>query len=512
MPPRAAKKASTTTAAKSSTRAVEREAKRALISEWIAKNDLLLHTSQTSLTISQLLQERLNHRTFTRPGSPPQAFDWSVFRTALDARDGSSPRWFIQLREEDLLLGPDGLDGVTVDCFVIAEAQEPTLAPAHYVVKAHWPYSDIEDNAPERILPLEGQTMGWYPVTKDDGSATNTFVLLRTDELPKVAGSAAAPAASFGFGAPAPTTTATTTTATAAPPSFGFGGASTASTGAISFGFGAPTPAPAAAAAPPANFGFGGAPAAPAAPTATNFGFGTTAQSGAAASCAAAEAESPALKVSRLKSSEVLFVLWSRKRLQEMLKDIKSGSRLVREGFNLGDGVTMKVVMQNDTKDQVDATARSLILNRIFAKRNPDVKSMDGWIDGCPAYDPDLHAALQEFRARHLEELADESDDFESLVAKYEAPLMAELERIVSLRQEAAQIEVDAIQSILELLREGKLAEKGQFRLLKYYAKNEVLPFRPFGKISGISEMGESVDVCIPPAHVNINPFTGKPF
>ena len=43
-------------------------------------------------------------------------FNWTVMKTRLSARTSESPTWFIQLRREDLLLEPDGLDGETIEC------------------------------------------------------------------------------------------------------------------------------------------------------------------------------------------------------------------------------------------------------------------------------------------------------------------------------------------------------------------------------------------------------------
>lgn len=212
-----------------------------------------------------------------------------------------------------------------------------------------------------------------------------------------------------------------------------------------------------------------------------------------------------------LKTSEILFALWSRKRLTELAKEIRSGSRIVREDFQLDASTKIKLVMQNDRKDDVAATSRRLLLNRLFAKRDADVKAMDKWIDECPVYDEALAPALQAFRERQLIELADESEEFQQLYASHHGKIEEELQRIVEVRLAAANVELDRIAAITERLNSHKLSEKRSFLLLKFYAKNDVMKFRPFGKISGISEMGESADVCVPPAHVNINPFTGKP-
>lgn len=514
-------------------RAMKAKADQEALAQWIDAHDPLLdRAADAPVPLEELFSSKLVHRTFPQPGVGDTPYDWSEFRKVLEERTATSPRWFLQLREEDLLAGADGMEGVTVDCYVIAEATQPTLAPAEYIVKVHWPYSDAEDNAPERILPLESQGMCWRRVVKADGTDMNVFLLQKRSDGAAKGGAAAAAVTStaFGFGSAAPATnTAATTAAPAAPastlatpPGFGFGfGASTPATNAapatappsFGFGFGA-TPSATTPAAPPAfGFGFGSSTtaAAPAASAAASaFGFGAPAPASAAVPTAAAP-ESGDVKIEPLKTSEILFALWSRRRLTDLAKEIRSGSRIVREGFALDAATTMKLVMQNDRKDDVAATARRLLLNRIFAKQDADVKAMDKWIDDCPVYDEVLAPALQAFRERQLQELADESEAFQQVYEKFHGKIEEELRRIVEVRLAAADAELDRIAAITAQIKEHKLAEKSAFRLLKFYAKNDVMKFRPFGKISGISEMGESADVCVPPAHVNINPFTGKP-
>lgn len=542
MAPKAAKKETKVSAADKrrearEKRALKEKADKEALANWIDTHDPLLDKAeQQPIAMEELFSTKLVHRTFSQPGAGDTPYDWSEFRKVLGERSAASPRWFIQLREEDLLAGADGMEGVTVDCYVIAEATQPTLAPGEYIVKVHWPYSDAEDNAPERILPLESQGMCWRRVVKADGSDMNVYLLQKRSDA--VASAKVAPAVAstaFGFGASAsstPASTAALATTTTAPSGFGFGfGQSTAATNASapapapSFGFsfesGAPatssggnsgTPAPAfsfgfgqsSTAAPASSFGFGAAPVARASAKASDSAV-------AAPPTASATAESGEVQVQPLKTSEILFALWSRKRLTDLAKEIRSGSRIVRESFPLDSSTKIKLVMQNDRKDDVAATTRRLLLNRIFAKQNAEVKAMDKWIDDCPVYDEALAPALQAFRERQLNELADASDEFQALYEKHHGKVEEELQRIVQVRVAAADAELDRIAAITEQIKEHKLAEKNAFRLLKFYAKNDVMQFRPFGKISGISEMGESVDVCVPPAHVNINPFTGKP-
>ncbi|CCW60897.1 unnamed protein product [Phytomonas sp. EM1] len=556
MPPRSSKKADTkregSSAKRSAMRAVERaakkEAEREAMRKWIDDHDPLLDKAPTHpITINCIFDKMLMHKSFshTSPGCEvkQEPYDWSVFQSVLESRNSSSRRWFIQLREEDLLAGEDGMDGVTVDCFVIAEASEPTLAPAEYIVKVHWPYSDAEDNTPERILPIEGQSMCWRRIVKSDGQDINAYLLVKKEgssgSALTASPSSAAPASLFGMSAASAPNTASGSTAsatlasTSAPVSgfgFSFGQSSSAST----------APPSSSTATPPGfSFGFGTAPPTQGvtttgssnATTGIAFGFSNTVQStspqpgvpsasfgfGAANTTSGSTpvVDESAVAVKPLKPSEVFFTLWSKARVQEMAREIKSGSRIVHDSFILktptGSGLKMKLVMENDRKDKVEETTRHLILTRLFSKQDPEVVAIVQWIDACPVFDETLAAGLQAFRKRYVNQLASRSDLFESLFDAYHAQIQEELERIVAIRAKAAQSELDKIDYIIKQLKEGKLAEKSTFRLLKYYPKNDVQKFRPFKKIGGISEMGEYADVCEPPAHENINPFTGKP-
>ncbi|KAG5469165.1 hypothetical protein LSCM4_02563 [Leishmania orientalis] len=533
-------------------RALKEKADQEALAQWIDAHDPLLDKAADGpIQMEELFSTKLVHRTFALPGAGERPYDWSEFRKVLESRTASSPRWFMQLREEDLLAGDDGMEGVTVDCYVIAEATQPTVAPGEYIVKVHWPYSDAEDNAPERILPLEGQGMCWRRVVKADGSDMNVF-LLQKRSLPACKGGSDASVAAtlapsaFAFGFPDNRTAASSRdgSTTTKIPDYGFGNTFSAAaptppptvtttpslTPGLGFGFGA---APQPAGETPANsssgssngfsFSFGSRQSTVKASSPGDFDFGFSAVAPAPASAATALAvpgfstaapgaeESGEVEVQPLKTSEVLFALWSRKRLTELSKEIRSGSRIVCEDFPLDATTKIKLVMQNDRKDDIEATVRRLLLNRLFAKQDNSVKAIDAWINDCPVFDGALAPALQAFRERQLNELANKSDLFQSLHARYHARIEAELQRIVGVRDAAAKKELQRIDAIMAQMKERKLAEKGSFRLLKFYAKNDVLKFRPFGKISGICEMGESVDVCVPPAHVNLNPFTGKP-
>ncbi|CUG82566.1 nucleoporin-like protein, putative [Bodo saltans] len=460
----------------------------AALLEWIKNNDALLATDAKAATISELFQKVITAQKFNR-NNTEHTFDWSAFKAAMENRDDNSPRWFVQLRKEDLLCEPDGLEGTSVDCFVVVEATEPTLAPAHFVLKEHWPNSDLEDNAPERVNSLADQKLHWKPITKDDGTSINAFLLSRREAAPV----ASAAPISFGIAAPvaaAPSTSnlsfGIATASPAAPINFGFGAPTAASPAAPaqSFGFGSTTPA---AAAPATGFGFGAPAAKPTQPTqpAAGFSFG-----GPAAT-------------KQIPVTDVVFVLWSKNRVKEMLKELKSGSRIVKESTKIGaDGKTMKLIMQNDLKDDVEKTAHDLVLNKIFAKSDAELRKIDTWLDNCPVYDEHLAPHLQKFRAKFLKDQAEESDEFAAMVEKYEANICAELSRMVAERKSLIAAETAVVEGISTLLKEHKIADKSTFRVLKYYPANDILPFRPFGKVSGISESGEHADLCFPPMYV----------
>lgn len=472
MPP---KKAARTESAATAAAAHKNE-----VAAWIEANDELLDKSAKPWTISELL-DKLQKKSFVRQGATHN-FDWSVFRSALENRTTDSNRWFIQLRDEDLLCEPDGLEGVSVECFVVAEASEPSLAPAHYVVKEHWPNSDLEDNAPERVLSIKDQGLIWRSVTKDDGVSINTFVLSKADVTPLFV---------------APLTSGTTTQ------SFSFG-APAATTAPIAFSFGNSVGSGVQASVPP-TFGFGTSPS-----TQISFGFGnSTPQSQAEVkpfdAVAAAEAAKP---FKPMKPNEVLFVLWSKARVKEMLKELKSGSRIVQENVTIGtDGKKLKLVMQNDLKDNVQATARELLLTKVFAKMDGEVKKVDKWLDDCPCYDENLAPHLQKFRSKFLKEAAENGDDFQKIIHLYEANIVAELEKMVAVRKVLIKAETEEVERIAELLKQDRIADKSTFKILKYYPDNTIIPFRPFGKVSGISERGEQVDFCHPPMYVFTNKF-----
>lgn len=219
-------------------------AQRTLV-ERIEREDALLATNLAALRLSEVFDRLIPHKKFKVRGPPggQREFDWTKILEVLRQRDAKSPRWFIQIRSEDLLLEPSGTDGETVDCFIVLECDVPTLAPLHYVAREHPPYSDIEDNAPESIFMLSGQRVCWRKMVLDDGKDINCYILAE-----RPAGVAIGSAA-----ASAPGATSTNV------PQFGFGGGddplggSKSNGGKLPFTFGKPNDGPNATPA----FGFG---------------------------------------------------------------------------------------------------------------------------------------------------------------------------------------------------------------------------------------------------------------
>ena len=110
--------------------------------------------------------------------------------------------------------------------------------------------------------------------------------------------------------------------------------------------------------------------------------------------------------------------------------------------------------------------------------------------------------SLQEFRSNFVKEQCEDSQEFKALQKKYGPKIAGELQRIVAIRKAEVEKEELQLDEISQLLKEKKIAPKSDFTIMKYYPKNDVHRFRPYGKVSGITEGGESADVCEPPAWV----------
>lgn len=482
---------------------------------WIKANDKLI--GNTPVTISSLF-DSCSIKSFTErqfdanakrlmPTGKMVDADWTSFRAALESRTPDSPLWFIQRRIEDLLLAPDGLIGERVESFVIVESPFATLAPRHYILAEPLPDADPEDHVPSRVLELEEQDVKWNPITKNDGTSINAYIMQRKS---------AVPAFSFGAAAP-PTATAAPTVAgfgsaapTAAPTGFSFGAApapSAPATGGFAFSFGAPSAASTAsvvpAPQPPAATGFG-------------FGFGATPSAPAAAPAAAATTAASLPAVKRVPVEDILFTIWDEERAKEMKKLSASGSRIVIEDFKIPTtGKTVKLVMQDDVKEKPEDAASEFILKKLFARQNERVSAFDKWMDDCPELEPHLLEFLQKTREKMLksesksEEAEEGETTFKQLFSQVSPAIISALAAAVDRRKPIRESQTAIMDNIVTLLKEKKMASKDRCRILKFYPANDKTPFRPFGKVSGISEEGEEA-ICDPPAYRFINPFTGK--
>lgn len=511
------------------------DAQRAVVEAAIAADEMI--DRARSISVDALFTELLKRKDFVERSREKarRRFDWSTMLARLDARDATSPTWYIHVREEELVLEPDGMDGEFIEVMVIAECRQPTLAPRHGVIKQHRCWSDNEDNAPERVVHLSDRKSGlnlcWVPVLHADGRSTNAYVLQERKSTAVVgAAFATSPGASFNFGSSAPsvqTVAAPTAAGPALQPAaavFGFGTAPAQPQPAASFGFGtpasgsfgvpaAPTELPTAAA-----FRFGSA-------TSTSSGFGfsaapspSVADDDAAASVAARAAAVAApqnfrktLTANDVKLNDVQFVLWSDARVTEMAKDLTAGTRIVRPDFFVPRAAvpahlakefpkTIKLIMQDDLHDKADATADD-IARKFFAKYDKTMKQLDDWIDGCPIYNPKLAETMQKVRKEELKKQCDEGN---AAAWQQFQPLrnlvLEELQRIIALRRREYEEDERDVAGVRALLKQGVLAPKSAFAIRKIYPKNDILRFRPFGKVPGVTESGEGVEECVPPA------------
>eukprot|EP00388_Colpodella_angusta_P043262 GDKK01058958.1.p1 GENE.GDKK01058958.1~~GDKK01058958.1.p1 ORF type:complete len:185 (+),score=28.83 GDKK01058958.1:1-555(+) len=178
-------------------------------------------------------------------------------------------------------------------------------------------------------------------------------------------------------------------------------------------------------------------------------------------------------------------------------------------------GGEVKLVMQDDVKDKPTVAAAEFVLKKLFANGNKHVKDFDNWMADCPEVDPQLLEFLQKARAKLLKSESKETDapdgelSYAELWKKNGAAITDALSAAVARRKPIHEQQVATLDNILKLLSERKLASKESCRILKYYPSNDKIPFRPFGKVSGINEQGEEA-ICTPPAYRFVNPFTGK--
>ena len=478
------------------------------IAAWVRNNDPLLGT--TSVTIAELFDtttiKKFDKQTFCTDKrqtiSTGESFsaDWSALKAELEGRSADSPQWFIQLRKEDLTLEPDGCIGQRVESFVIVESSSPTLCPAYYVVATPLPYSDAEDHVPESFHHLADQGVKWFPIVKANGDSINAFFMKR--DTPKInfggpVATSTAPAtapASGGFGAGFGSNAAPTTTI---PTGFSFGAAPAASTPSVpaSFTFGA-APAPAAV---PATFSFGSAAPASSSTTTPTVGFGFSTN--------AAPKEPP---MKRIPVEDILFCVWSTSRIKSLQKEIKEGSRIVIENAKLpGISKPFKVQMQDDMKEKPDRAAREFVLNKVFAKQSSRIKDFDDWMGNVPEFNPTLIAYLQNTREKILKSEAKESSEFATLEKDVVPAVEALLRNAIADREPHRRKQKEILEGASKLMKEGKLVAKEHCNIIKFYPSNKDIPFRPYGRVSGISEEGDVIR-CVPEAWRNKNPFLTK--
>ena len=196
--------------------------------------------------------------------------------------------------------------------------------------------------------------------------------------------------------------------------------------------------------------------------------------------------------------------------MKSLQKEIKEGSRIVIENAKLpGIDKPCKVQMQDDMKEKPHKAAREFVLNKVFAKQCGRIKDFDNWMGEVPEFNPNLINYLQTSREKILKEEAKESDEF----AKMEKEVVPVVEKMlldaIGDRQPHRAKQAEIVEGATKLMKEGKLICKEKCNIIKFYPSNKDIPFRCFGRVSGISEEGDVIR-CVPEAWRNKNPFLTK--
>jgi hypothetical protein len=208
-------------------------------------------------------------------------------------------------------------------------------------------------------------------------------------------------------------------------------------------------------------------------------------------------------------AKDVNWLIWSLKSLTDMRARTTQGSRISRRDVALPDGTTWpKLVMQNDLKDRVAATVAQLI-DKQFARTNARMVRFVKWRGDCPEVEPKLIEPLEAMQASLLKaEKAASTAEFDA-VARHRDALVAALEEIVAQRKAEVAAELATLDEARRQLTAGEALPRDRFRVLKYYPANDVVRFRPHGKLRSLTDAGQPVDVCTPPAYQNRSSFGG---
>ena len=236
-------------------------------------------------------------------------------------------------------------------------------------------------------------------------------------------------------------------------------------------------------------------------------GFGFNAPAATATATPVVKA-APATK--RIPVEDILFCVWSTSRMKSLQKEIKEGSRIVIENAKLpGIDKPCKVQMQDDKKEKPHKAAHEFVLNKVFAKQSDRIKDFDNWMGTVPEFNPALINYFQSTREKILKTEAKESDEF----AKLEKEVVPAVEKLlndaIADREPHRAKQEEIVTGATKLMKEGKLITKENCNVIKFYPSNKDIPFRCFGRVSGISEEGDVIR-CVPEAWRNKNPFLSK--
>lgn len=450
-------------------------------------------------------------------------WDWGHFKESLQRRASSSDKdglWLIHVRVEDSLLSwddrfaakglstPDveGVVGVKVPCVAVVEtsAGENAGFPEHYSVAEKLNDQDGEDYTPSTFKTLEGQNLAWRPLVNEQNQSLRAFVLAARESSASAAAAASSPLGASAAATPAPASNPFGAPATqAAAPSNPFAAVAPPTPSAVANPFAA---IPAAAPANPfaALGGGGGAPAA--APAKGGGGANPFAAANPFGGGAAA-----ATSTRKIPLEDIVFTLWSAMSLREAFEQLSAGTRCV-----IDDSKSKISLKFDDSESLEQALETNFIKYKMKHDASKKKKSVDEWLDAFPdAGEPELQEMWMKSkgmnsRNRLMETL--KKGYFDAPKTAEDKEILSHLETVIktALDKRTAR-SVEQKKLLLTLFKKQSVApgivEKGNSVIKKFYPSNNVCPFRPTAKLTGLTGLGEAADTH-PPEYKFINPFT----
>lgn len=167
-----------------------------------------------------------------------------------------------------------------------------------------------------------------------------------------------------------------------------------------------------------------------------------------------------------------------------------------------------KLIMQNDYKDKVSDAVKESI-DRAFSKKCEVMRDIDKWLSECPIMETKLTDKLEVFRQAVLKYEKEEGDDWEEYdkLNRHRDFLKKKLDEVVKQRRQQIDAEIAILETARKDITQGCMlpmvdgSGDKKWRMLKFYPANDKVPFRPHGKASGLTQPGEELDECVPPAY-----------